>query len=113
MIPKKERWKRPLRCFNIDRMPDDAIGVYAFWCQKSGRCLYVGKAEQQSIRERVKREWRDSHNKQLKFWIKKYGKYLEICYLTVPYDRMHKVDNLETKLIRLWNPETNKNKKRS
>lgn len=95
---------------NIGEIPDDVIGIYSFWCR--GRCLYVGKAEDQSIRVRVGQEYHDSHNDNLKLWIKLFPQYLEICYLTVPYDKIHDVDRLETKLIRLWNPETNKNKQR-
>ena len=95
---------------NIEEMPDDAIGVYGFWCR--GRCIYVGKTEDQSIRIRVGQEYGDSHNKNLKSWIKLFPQYLEICYLIVPHDRIQEIDRLETRLIRLWNPETNKKKQR-
>lgn len=108
------RWRRPLRRRNIDSIPVDAIGIYGFWHprrnskgRKYRRCLYIGKAERQSIRVRVHQEWMDSHNSGLKKWIKCFGEELEICYLRVSPDRAHRIDSLETRLIHLYNPETN------
>ena len=108
---KWTRWKRPLRLTHIDSIPENAIGVYGFWRRESGRCIYIGKAEK-SLRQRVKQEWDNSHNPKLKSWIRCFGESLEICYLPVPHDKIGRVDSLETRLIRIWNPETNINKKR-
>lgn len=108
----KIRWKKPLRCANIDSMPRNAAGVYGFWCRTNGRCIYVGKAEKQSIRDRVKQEWQNSHNHALRSWIQCFGEFLDICYVAVPHDRIAHVDKLETRLIRRWNPVTNINKRR-
>lgn len=96
--------KMPLRRHNIDSIPSHITGVYAFWCRTNGRCIYVGKAEKQPIKVRLMQEWRDSHNKNLKLWIRVFGKHLDICYLPV---KDKQVNRIETKLIRMWHPETN------
>lgn len=93
-------------------MPDDAIGVYGFWCVNPVRCVYVGKAERQSIRKRVKQQWKHSKNPILKSWIRSFAEHLEICYLALPRAKMHKVGDLETKLIGMWNPQANKQKRK-
>lgn len=53
--------------------------------------------------------WRNSHNENLKLWINAFGKFLDICYLSVKDD---KIDRMETKLIQMWHPETNTQKQR-
>ncbi len=112
MPEKNQRWKKPLRYSNIDSIPHDAIGIYGFWHKDNGRCIYIGKAEKQPIRERIRQEYDNSHNPSLKTWIKYFRNSLEICYLAVPCSKRHTVNKLETRLIRLWNPETNKKKRR-
>ena len=102
----KTHWKKALGYSSINSMPEKA-GVYGFWSTK-GRCIYIGKAERQTIRTRVMQEWKNSHNAKLKMWIKHFGKHLEICY----NDTTHSPDRLETRLIRLFNPETNVRKQR-
>ena len=37
----------------ITKIPKDVSGVYAFWCRDNKKCIYVGKAEDQSIRDRI------------------------------------------------------------
>lgn len=115
---KPPRWKKPLRLANIEDIPDNAVGVYGFWCRTTGRCIYIGKAEKQSIQKRIKQEWKNSHNDGLKSWIKCFAKYLDVCYLSVSHGNLsvttsRRIDRLETRLIRMWNPETNLSKKRT
>ena len=98
-----------LRLHNIDSIPSHTKGVYAFWCRTNGKCIYVGKAEKQSIKDRLKQEWRNSHNANLKLWINEFGEFLDICYLPVKDGR---IDKVETTLIRMWHPETNISKQR-
>ena len=113
MSEKNQHYKKSLRYYNIDDIPDDTIGIYGFWRKDNGRCIYIGQAKDQSIRTRVKQEYDKSHNSELREWIRLFGSYLEFCYLAVPHDKMHKVDDLENKFIDLWNPETNiRNKRR-
>lgn len=111
-ISKSAHRKKPLCLSSIESMPDNAIGVYGFWNRRNGRCIYIGKTEKQSIRKRVTQEWECSHNKELKSWITHFSNLLDICYLSVPYDKVNKVDGLETRLIHKWNPEANYRKKR-
>ena len=92
------------RLSNIDSIPSDIKGVYAFWCRTNGKCIYVGKAEKQSVKTRLKQEWRDSHNANLNLWIKSFSEFLDVCYLSV---NNGKIDQMETRLIRMWHPETN------
>lgn len=105
-IPKlnKRRNKMLFSRRNIDNIPAHVKGVYAFWCRTNGKCIYVGKAEKQPVKDRLIQEWRDSHNPNLRLWISAFGKFLDICYLPV---KEGKIDRMETKLIRIWHPETN------
>ncbi len=111
-MENSENWSSPLplRPSYIGSIPNDAIGIYVFWYKYNGRCIYVGKTESQSIRERVQLEYENSSNPQLKEWIECFGDSLEICYY--PSDNIRDIDELETKFIHLWNPETNLNKRR-
>lgn len=111
-MSKSARLKRPLTRSNINSMPHDKSGVYGFWCRN--RCIYIGKTESkdQSIRNRVMSHWIKSHNKALRDWINLHSEFLDICYIPVKRSRIEKVDKLETKLIRMLNPETNNKKKR-
>lgn len=103
-MTNKSRNKTSLRRKNIDKIPFHVKGVYAFWCRTNGKCIYVGKAERQSIRVRLMQEWRNSHNENLSLWIKSFGEFLDICYLPV---KDGKINKMETRLIKMWRPETN------
>ncbi|WP_423908624.1 GIY-YIG nuclease family protein [Candidatus Spongiihabitans sp.] len=106
---KKTRNKMSFRHHNIDSIPPHIKGVYGFWCRTNGKCVYVGKAEKQSIKDRLTQHWRNSHNENLRLWIKAFGAFLDICYLSVKDNR---IDKMETKLIQIWHPETNISKQR-
>lgn len=86
------------------------VGLYGFWCRKNGRCIYIGKAKEQPIRERLLQHWKGSHNETLNLWIEAFGNYLDICYL--PISRQNIIDKMETELIRKWNPEADKSRRR-
>ena len=89
---------------SIDRIPRAAHGVYAFWSRDTAKCIYVGQAPRQSIRNRLRDHWRDSHNETLRLWIRAFGEYLDVCYMYVdPSD----IDCFERRLITLWRPEAN------
>ena len=94
------RWSYP----NIRSVPDGMLGVYAFWCRDTGKCVYVGQASEQQIRERLRDHWRGSHNRVLSLWIRVFGDRLNVCYASVQRSR---IDRLEQRLIRLWSPEAN------
>ena len=88
----------------LEVAPDDAKGVYAFWCRENGKCVYVGKAYDQSIGKRLRQHWRGSHNRTLGLWLAAFGAEVDLCYAPMPRER---VGTLERRLIRLWNPEAN------
>ena len=90
--------------YGIPNLPTKAVGVYAFWYRRSGKCVYVGRASDQPIRDRLRQHWRWSHNVILRLWIQVYGSHLDICYAHV---EQSKIETLERRLIRLWSPEAN------
>ncbi|SMN12389.1 hypothetical protein SPBRAN_836 [uncultured Candidatus Thioglobus sp.] len=86
---------------NINNM-GDGVGIYAFWF--NNRCLYVGKAEQQTLKNRLTQHYRNCHNDDLKLWIEVYGCKLQFCYLELQKNR---VDFLERKFIYRLQPIAN------
>ena len=82
----------------------ETVGVYAFWCRTNGKCIYVGKARERPIRERLREHWNRSHNESLRLWLEAFGEILDVCYISV---ERGKIDALERRLIRMWNPEAN------
>ena len=53
---------------NVARVPDDAHGIYIFWC--NAVCVYVGKAQKLSLRKRLYQHYLASHNDGLRMWIR-------------------------------------------
>lgn len=96
----KTGWSYPA----ISRIPEAVRGVYAFWCRSNGKCIYVGKAEDQPIKDRLKAHWRRSHNRTLRLWIEAFGEHLDICFTPVSSGQ---IERFERRLIRLWRPEAN------
>ena len=90
-------------------VPKGLVGVYAFWCRQTGKCVYVGKASERPIRDRLHDHWSGSHNKTLRLWIQEFGDQLDLCFAHVQRD---KVALFERRLIHLWNPEANVQHKR-
>ena len=88
----------------IELIPKDIFGVYAFWCRDNGKCIYVGKAEDQPVKKRLGDHWRKSHNEILRLWIEAFGDNLDVCYMSV---ENHRIDSLERRLIKTWKPEAN------
>lgn len=88
----------------VQDVPHGAIGIYAFWCRQNGKCVYVGKAADQSIRDRLRQHVRQSHNRTLWLWLQAFGRDLDMCYAAVDRPR---IDALEKRLIGRWRPEAN------
>lgn len=107
---KKQCRKIPCLLSHIQDLPDK-VGVYGFFQRGSGQCIYIGKTEQQGIRKRVKQHWVNSKSPVLGRWIKNFPERLEIAYVPIEFQKMHRVDSLETRLIRLWHPAGNTIKK--
>lgn len=93
-----------MRLAEIKKIPANARGVYAFTLRTNGKCIYIGKAESQSIRTRLEQHWRQSHNPKLAQWLNAFGDVMEICYISVD---ARKVDRVESFFIGTWHPETN------
>ena len=91
----------------IATVPRDMIGVYAFRFRKTGKYVYVGKAEDRPLKKRLHDHWRKSHNETLQLWIKVFGDQLDICYASVALEQRNRIGTLERRLIRLWSPEAN------
>lgn len=97
----------PLLRSNIDSVPPNARGVYAFLRRDNDECIYVGKAVDQPIKNRLRAHWRHSHNEKLRLWIRAFAKYLKVCYKPVRTTNPEEIDRLERKLIKVWRPQTN------
>lgn len=65
----------------FQRIPADARGVYGIWFRR--RCIYVGKAGDQSISERLVQHWKRSHNERFQAWIEAKGSRLRVAFLIV------------------------------
>ena len=87
----------------FSRIPDDAYGIYGIWFRHL--CVYVGKAEIQTIGERLEQHWKSSHNSKLQTWINAKGPELRVAYKIVP--ERSKIDTLERYYIRRFQPITN------
>ena len=101
---RKDANKAPFRYQSISRLPDEIKGVYAIWFKKTGKCLYVGQAQKQPLKVRLKQELTGSHNRKLKMWLMAYGEDIEFCYNIAA---VGKIDRFETRLIKKLAPETN------
>lgn len=87
---------------NINRIPSDYYGVYSFWANHI--CIYVGKAERQSIRTRLMQHYSESHNKDLKLWFES-SIPIEFMYEAVSY--VNAIPAKERNRIREYVPITN------
>lgn len=99
----KKHTVKEFNFLNINNLGNE-IGVYAFWFNKI--CIYIGKAERQTLKERLTQHYRNCHNNDLKLWIDVYGKELKFCYLKL--NNSKKVDFIEKRFIYRLQPTTNK-----
>lgn len=53
---------------NIERAPADIGGVYIIWSKYV--CVYVGKTDKQSLRNRLRQHYNGSHNSALNLWLR-------------------------------------------
>lgn len=63
-------WEMRLKKFNwlnIQKVPDDEYGIYMI--RSKNVCIYIGKAELQSLRSRLIQHYTGSHNEKLAAWI--------------------------------------------
>ena len=91
---------------NINLLNDES-GIYVFWF--NGQCIYVGKAAQQTLKERLLQHYRNCHNDNLRLWIEVYGCQLQFCFFQLSTNR--RIDFLEKKFIYRLQPIANKTNK--
>ena len=89
----------------IERIPEATRGVYLFWHEESGVCIYVGMAENQPLKECLKQHWRGSHNKTLALLLRAFGRHVIVSY--IPIKECGKIPQAKERLIRLWKPVAN------
>ncbi len=68
----------------LTKLPKKAVGVYAFWHRRSGKCVYVGMASAQPIKNRLRQHWNGSHNEALRLWMQAYQPVAEVCLAESP-----------------------------
>ena len=96
------------RRINIDSIPG-GHGLYAFWNRNTGRCIYVGKAEKQSVQTRLYQHWDNKKKDKLYLWLTGFTEQIDFCYRLMKNNAL--IDEMETQLIERWNPEANNRKK--
>lgn len=92
---------------DFGKVPSNAFGIYGLWYGK--RCIYIGKAEEQSIARRLEQHWRGSHNPYLADWIKAMGPQLRVGYVMV--EDQSEISDLEKRYIKQFQPLTNRHLK--
>ncbi len=82
-MPKKARrlGRFGFKIASIEKLPTDIIGVYAFFYRD--RCIYVGQAKDQCIKDRIWQHYKRCHNAALSMWIDAYQRDLEFCVFGV------------------------------
>ncbi|WP_081617244.1 GIY-YIG nuclease family protein [Thioalkalivibrio sulfidiphilus] len=95
---------RPFRLSEIERPEYHGYGIYGFWYR--GRCIYIGKAEDQVLTERLKQHWANCHNDLLKQWLA--AKPGEIRFVVKMIDHKEQIQVYEKFYIRRFQPITNK-----
>ena len=70
------------------------------------RCIYVGKAEEQTIAQRLEQHWKGSHNPDLAAWVNAKGSQLRVRYIVV--EDPLEIDDLEKRFIKQLQPLANK-----
>lgn len=88
---------------NIERVPDQIVGVYSFWSRNI--CIYVGKAKGQPLRKRLEQHYMNCHNENLRLWLASSHK-IEFKYN--PIKSKDLIDVTERKTIKDFAPLANK-----
>lgn len=96
------RRKVPFKLVHISRIPPTFFGVYSFWHKR--RCIYIGQAKSQPIRDRLYQHFKESHSDRLNDWIMAYGADLTVCYVQLEKRR---IDRAERRLIKVKKPFAN------
>jgi excinuclease UvrABC nuclease subunit len=94
----------PFRLAAFEALPFDKHGLYSFWYKRT--CIYVGKAENSSIRKRLTEHWTKTHNDYLADWINAKGPDLRIKVKVI--ETRAEIEIFERFFIRKFKPLANK-----
>lgn len=105
---------------DLSRVPDDAFGIYTFVVDAAvanhphcSYLLYLGKAERQSLRSRIKQYFYEPQNPKgrgpIQDMILKWHTHLFVCYTCI--EDTTQIDNLENSLLEAFVPPMNQNYK--
>ena len=106
MQTQQKKWKiTHLDYESIRQIPESIIGIYVMWCPVTKVCIYVGKAEGQPLKNRLKDHYDRKTNKKLNLWLKVMkNDNVKVCYRKTDVEQ---INCLEKRLIQLWKPTTN------
>ena len=105
---------------NLDRVPDDAFGIYTFIVDAGvanhphcSYLLYLGKAEKQSLRDRIRQYFYEPNNPKgrgpIQDMILNWHTHLYVCFARV--ENTSTIDDLENSLLEAFIPPMNQNYK--
>lgn len=95
--------KRKFNWLNICKSPDDHFGIYVIWSDTV--CVYVGKTEKQSIKQRLLQHYTNSHNEKLYGWVQ------SSYTLWFSFETVSNVDSIDAKernRVKRYAPVANK-----
>ena len=96
------------RALEFAKIPQGAHGVYGIWYKR--HCIYVGKAVQQTIADRLRQHWSRTHNEALQMWIDAEGPNLKVAFLAI--DDCKRIECYERYFIGRFQPLANETLKR-
>lgn len=94
----------PFRLAAFEALSVDEHGLYSFWFKRI--CIYIGKAECSSIRQRLTEHWTKTHNDYLAEWIDAKGPDLRIKFKVI--NKRAEIEVFERFFIRKFKPLANK-----
>ena len=105
--------RRPYHRDELQKVPRERSGVYALWLPSVALpgehdCIYVGKSET-CVRRRLLDHLRRAQSTTLRSLLVTFRDVVEFSVVYVA-DRAE-TDDLETSVIRAWDPETNRQKR--
>lgn len=87
---------------NIQKLPEDVHGIYSIWSRTT--CIYIGKAQNQSLKKRLLQHYSRCHNEKLKAWINSSH---QLWFGVEPVTNMGSIDAKERNRIKKYAPLTN------
>ena len=104
VLKKVQEDRKSLSLRNIEHFK--FVGLYAIWYRH--RCLYVGQSERQTVYSRLYAHLSDCHNERLRLWIRVKDGALCFTSSLIDDEDVDSIRGIENYLIRVLDPETNK-----